>query len=68
MCPRPRGEQPEQHLVEELAHHPRSGAQHSPADEAVALYERLGGALLDTVEQRWGPEQTVTVRCYAAGS
>ncbi|CAG7645922.1 hypothetical protein SBRY_40277 [Actinacidiphila bryophytorum] len=35
---------------------------------AVALYERLGWELLDTVEQWWGPGQTVTVRCYAAGS
>ncbi|CAG6396350.1 GNAT family N-acetyltransferase [Streptomyces cocklensis] len=35
---------------------------------AVALYERLGWELLGTVEQRWSPQQTVTVRCYAAGS
>lgn len=35
---------------------------------AAALYERLGWDLLDTVEQRWGPEQTVTVHCYAAGA
>jgi GNAT superfamily N-acetyltransferase len=35
---------------------------------AVALYERLGWELLDTVEQWWGPGQTVTVRCYAAGN
>ncbi|MGW1431994.1 GNAT family N-acetyltransferase [Streptomyces sp. NPDC002431] len=33
---------------------------------AAALYERLGWELLDTVEQRWGPHQTVTIRCYAA--
>lgn len=33
---------------------------------AVALYERLGWELLATVEQQWGPEQTVTVHCYAA--
>ncbi|MCX4544191.1 GNAT family N-acetyltransferase [Streptomyces sp. NBC_01565] len=33
---------------------------------AVALYERLGWVLLGTVEQRWGVEQTVLVRCYAA--
>ena len=33
---------------------------------AAALYERLGWRLLATVEQRWGPEQTVAVRCYAA--
>ncbi|MER6448390.1 GNAT family N-acetyltransferase [Streptomyces venezuelae] len=33
---------------------------------AVALYERLGWELLATVEQRWSPELTVTVRCYAA--
>ncbi|MFP3990590.1 GNAT family N-acetyltransferase [Streptomyces sp. E11-3] len=33
---------------------------------AAALYERLGWELLATVEQRWGPAQTVAVRCYAA--
>lgn len=33
---------------------------------AAALYEHLGWALLATVEQEWGPAQTVTVRCYAA--
>ncbi len=33
---------------------------------AAALYERLGWRLLATVEQRWGPDQTVAVRCYAA--
>ncbi|WP_243744986.1 GNAT family N-acetyltransferase [Streptomyces hainanensis] len=33
---------------------------------AAALYERLGWRLLATVEQRWGPEQTVTMHCYAA--
>ncbi|MEU2774876.1 GNAT family N-acetyltransferase [Streptomyces sp. NPDC007162] len=33
---------------------------------AAALYERLGWELMATVEQRWGPRQTVSVRCYAA--
>ncbi|MEU3407152.1 GNAT family N-acetyltransferase [Streptomyces sp. NPDC006670] len=33
---------------------------------ATALYERLGWELLGTVEQRWSPEQSVTVRCYCA--
>ncbi|MEU7104389.1 GNAT family N-acetyltransferase [Streptomyces stramineus] len=33
---------------------------------AAALYERLGWERLATVEQRWGPDTTVTVRCYAA--
>ncbi|MCZ7413977.1 MULTISPECIES: GNAT family N-acetyltransferase [unclassified Streptomyces] len=33
---------------------------------AASLYERLGWHLLDTVEQRWGQDQRVTVRCYAA--
>lgn len=33
---------------------------------AAALYERLGWRLLATVEQRWGPDRTVAVRCYAA--
>ncbi|SEQ53181.1 Acetyltransferase (GNAT) family protein [Streptomyces radiopugnans] len=35
---------------------------------AAALYERLGWRLLATVEQRWGPEQKVAVRCYAAAA
>lgn len=35
---------------------------------AAALYERLGWQLLATVEQRWSPEQKVTVRCYAAAT
>jgi GNAT superfamily N-acetyltransferase len=34
---------------------------------AAALYERMGWQRLATVEQRWGPEQTVTVHAYAAG-
>jgi GNAT superfamily N-acetyltransferase len=33
---------------------------------AAALYERLGWQLLATVRQEWSPDQTVTVRCYAA--
>ncbi|WP_406438848.1 GNAT family N-acetyltransferase [Streptomyces sp. NBC_01613] len=33
---------------------------------AAALYERLGWELLDVVEQRWAPDQVVSVRCYAA--
>ncbi|MFE7271855.1 GNAT family N-acetyltransferase [Streptomyces sp. NPDC057623] len=35
---------------------------------AIALYERLGWQLLATVEQQWGPQQVVTLRCYAAGT
>lgn len=33
---------------------------------AAALYERLGWSLLAVVDQRWSPEQTVKVHCYAA--
>ncbi|MGW7275686.1 GNAT family N-acetyltransferase [Streptomyces sp. NPDC054864] len=33
---------------------------------ATALYERTGWQFLGTGRQRWSPEQTVTVRCYAA--
>ena len=33
---------------------------------ATVLYERLGWELLDVVEQRWAPDQLVSVRCYAA--
>ncbi|WP_338895495.1 GNAT family N-acetyltransferase [Streptomyces sp. TG1A-60] len=35
---------------------------------AAALYERLGWQLLATVEQQWGPDQRVSVRCYAAAT
>ncbi|WP_308310960.1 GNAT family N-acetyltransferase [Streptomyces sp. GbtcB6] len=35
---------------------------------AAALYERLGWELMATVEQQWGPHQTVAVHCYAAPS
>ncbi|MBQ0985161.1 GNAT family N-acetyltransferase [Streptomyces sp. F63] len=33
---------------------------------AVALYERQGWRFLAAVRQRWSPDTTVTVRCYAA--
>lgn len=33
---------------------------------AAALYERQGWTLMATGEQRWGPDQTVQVHCYAA--
>jgi GNAT superfamily N-acetyltransferase len=33
---------------------------------ATALYEGLGWELLDVVEQRWAPDQLVSLRCYAA--
>ncbi|MEC4018164.1 GNAT family N-acetyltransferase [Streptomyces sp. H27-D2] len=33
---------------------------------AAALYERLNWQRLATVEERWGPGETVTVHCYAA--
>ncbi|MGW0843792.1 GNAT family N-acetyltransferase [Streptomyces sp. NPDC002787] len=35
---------------------------------AAVLYERLGWQLLATVEQRWSPDRTVAVRCYAAAT
>ncbi|MFG2133485.1 GNAT family N-acetyltransferase [Streptomyces sp. NPDC048751] len=35
---------------------------------ATALYERLGWELLDVVEQHWGPDRPVSLRCYAAPS
>jgi GNAT superfamily N-acetyltransferase len=35
---------------------------------ATALYERLGWELLATAEQEWSPDQTVSIRCYAAGT
>ncbi|MCX2181205.1 GNAT family N-acetyltransferase [Streptomyces sp. SKN60] len=33
---------------------------------AIALYERAGWRLLTTTTQRWSPERTVTIHCYAA--
>ncbi|MFC8829630.1 GNAT family N-acetyltransferase [Streptomyces sp. NPDC057137] len=33
---------------------------------AAALYERQGWTLMATGEQRWGPDQTVQVHCFAA--
>ncbi|MGW0433671.1 GNAT family N-acetyltransferase [Micromonospora sp. NPDC003197] len=33
---------------------------------AAALYQRLGWRMLGTVDQQWGPAQTVTVHCFAA--
>lgn len=33
---------------------------------ATALYERTGWQFLGTGRQQWSPQQTVTVRCYAA--
>ncbi|MFF3752349.1 GNAT family N-acetyltransferase [Streptomyces sp. NPDC002018] len=33
---------------------------------AAALYEQLGWSLLAVVDQRWTPDQTVKVHCYAA--
>lgn len=33
---------------------------------AAAFYERLGWELLGVVDQRWGPDQVVALRCYAA--
>jgi ribosomal protein S18 acetylase RimI-like enzyme len=35
-------------------------------EAAVALYDRGGWTRLATVEQWWGPDQRVTVHCYAA--
>ncbi|WP_264925878.1 GNAT family N-acetyltransferase [Streptomyces sp. A012304] len=33
---------------------------------SVAFYERLGWELLGVVDERWGPDQLVSLRCYAA--
>lgn len=35
---------------------------------AAALYERLGWERMATVQQRWGPSQSVAIHCYAAAS
>ncbi|MGW6743495.1 GNAT family N-acetyltransferase [Streptomyces sp. NPDC055025] len=36
------------------------------AAAAAALYERLGWNLMAVVDQRWSPDRTVKVHCYAA--
>jgi len=33
---------------------------------AIALYERSGWRFLTAVDQQWGPDQTVTLHCFAA--
>ncbi|MGW2586009.1 GNAT family N-acetyltransferase [Streptomyces virginiae] len=59
-------------LMERAVREARERAPHPVLDvvgsgtSAVALYERLGRERLATVEQRWSPEHTVTVHCYAA--
>lgn len=59
-------------LVGRAAEEARSLGRHPVLDvvttdtSAIALYERLGWEFLADREQRWGPGQTVTVRCYAA--
>ncbi|OIK25086.1 GNAT family N-acetyltransferase [Streptomyces malaysiense] len=59
-------------LMERAAGEARRRGRHPVLDvltsdtSAVALYERLGWTLLDTVDQRWSPTETVTVHCYAA--
>ncbi|MFY4720949.1 GNAT family N-acetyltransferase [Streptomyces sp. LaBMicrA B280] len=59
-------------LMERAAGEARRRRRHPVLDvltsdtSAVALYTRLGWTLLDTVDQRWSPTETVTVHCYAA--
>ncbi|MFF4266099.1 GNAT family N-acetyltransferase [Streptomyces virginiae] len=61
-------------LMERAVREARERARHPVLDvvasdtSAVALYERLGWERLATVEQRWSPEHTVTVHCYAAAA
>ncbi|WP_406366717.1 GNAT family N-acetyltransferase [Streptomyces sp. NBC_01546] len=59
-------------LLERAARDARERSLHPVLDvlasdtAAAALYESLGWSRLATVEQRWSPEQTVRVHCYAA--
>ncbi|WP_436739573.1 GNAT family N-acetyltransferase [Streptomyces sp. BBFR102] len=59
-------------LMERVADEARRRGLHPVLDvltsdaSAIALYESLGWTRLATVDQRWGPDQTVTVHCYAA--
>lgn len=58
-------------LMAEAVHEAGNRGLHAVLDvvssdtAAAALYERLGWELLAVVEQRWGPDRTVSVRCYA---
>lgn len=59
-------------LMSEAEQHARQQGTHpvldvvEDDDRVVAFYERLGWAFLGSAEQRWGPDQIVTVRCYTA--
>lgn len=59
-------------LLERLTAEAATAGRHPVLDvvssdtAAVALYRRLGWRHLGDREQRWGPEQTVTLRCFAA--
>ncbi|MBB5117065.1 acyltransferase [Streptomyces eurocidicus] len=61
-------------LLAAATHEARRRALHPVLDvvasdtAATALYERAGWTRLTTAEQRWGPDRTVTVHCYAAGA
>jgi GNAT superfamily N-acetyltransferase len=33
---------------------------------AAAFYERLGWEFLGVVDEHWGPDRVVSLRCYAA--
>ncbi|MFE5212262.1 GNAT family N-acetyltransferase [Streptomyces sp. NPDC056600] len=59
-------------LLEHLTAEAAAAGRHPVLDvlstdtAAVALYRRLGWRHLGDREQRWGPRQTVTLRCFAA--
>ncbi|MFF9059384.1 GNAT family N-acetyltransferase [Streptomyces sp. NPDC101213] len=58
-------------LVERAAGEARSRGLHPvldvvATDPAASFYARLGWRDLGRVDRRWGPDQVVTLRCYAA--
>ncbi|MEU4199960.1 GNAT family N-acetyltransferase [Streptomyces sp. NPDC045470] len=74
VAPRARGHRIGALLIGQAVRHARHRGLHPVLDvvasdvAAAALYERLGWELMATVEQAWGPDQTVTIHCYAAPS
>ncbi|TFI21529.1 GNAT family N-acetyltransferase [Streptomyces sp. 4R-3d] len=72
VSPKARGQGIGALLLTELVRDARGRGLHPVLDvvtsdrRAAALYERQGWTLMATGEQRWGPDETVRVHCYAA--
>lgn len=72
VAPAARGHRLGQRLMERLMEAARGQGLRPVLDvvatdtAATALYERLGWVRTTTVEERWGPDQVVTVHHYEA--